>query len=160
METRRDCERDLNSLLQIWDLDEVDTKSEYQSLLTASATDDPVSMKNGCQGVTKHCSSCYALNVHDANWCIECGVSFLTSSRTTVKESESYSQTHCESVKKSFSSKRTKQKIDQMVTPITDSIPKQYWEASIFYSQSLDGECEEAQCLSKVCHYSNLLNYQ
>ena len=56
----------------------------------------PFSLLTGCKE-SKCCNSCNTLNMHDANWCIECGVSLLSTGSTEklqLAEVERVAQSH------------------------------------------------------------------
>ena len=129
-------EDDLNNLLQIWDLDfnDIDlldpapilwTKSHTGSLLPKVA---PIaSSKTVFQSSDKLCTDCYASNVGDANWCIECGVALIGKSHvaefgTTAESPKASSSAYHDS----FCS--NKAKLEQQ-----KNVGKRHWKTSKSY---------------------------
>lgn len=80
----------MEDILKIWELDEVDVN--IKDLKFLSSPDKPTTTlatanegtKSQCLVDHKHCASCHACNVLDANWCIECGCAMIEKNSSAV----------------------------------------------------------------------------
>lgn len=140
-----EMERDMNSLLQIWDLDEMDLTYMASSSYTPSdsSVDAPLQTRQ-TEGV-KYCDSCHALNVHDANWCIECGVSV---NKSTVKRLQSakvdkdrikHLETGCMILPGSqghYEAKKIFSDDPVIKSHVVTELSKRHWETSKFFARN------------------------
>lgn len=87
--------RDINNLLEIWDLDEVDLT--YRTPIHLNSSHSSVNcrpLQREYQSGVKYCGSCHALNDCNANWCIECGLSLLGRHESTTMAVERLQSTN------------------------------------------------------------------
>lgn len=134
----------IDNLLQIWDLDKEDLESIAPDLCYGTCSSSPLcgmleaeASKCDSESTGRCCGSCHALNLCDANWCIECGVSLLGlqkfqsvekarerpyESNVMPAQCECFLPDDCD--------------CDVTATSLTQSnkSPKRHWETSGFYA--------------------------
>ena len=129
---------------------DVQSASLYPELETGNLPDHHV----------KHCTSCYAPNLQEANWCIECGVSLLEVSKPIKVDQELFSGDRATHLPSStyvpscvpsgipcdiFRDKSSNYK-PASLTQTSATTPTRHWETSSLYSWRRQNKMTPERC--------------